>query len=96
MLYSYGSWLGSAEESVEKELPADVEEAVEEATAVAGAPTVVVIVQGGGGDGSTSKAEVAETPWYKEPAFVGGVVGVVVLTVLGLYMRKAEKIAGAD
>jgi hypothetical protein len=89
MLHSYGSWLGPVEEVVEKELPA----AAEEAVASAGTPTVIVIVQDG--NGSTSKAEAAATPWYKEPAFVGGVVGVVVLTVLGLYMRKAEKIAGA-
>lgn len=95
MLYSYGSWLGPVTESVEKELPAAAEEAAA-AAAHEGAPTVIVIVQDGNGGDSTSKAEAAATPWYKEPAFVGGVVGVVVLTVLGLYMRKAEKIAGAD
>jgi len=56
-------------------------------------PTIIV-VNTGTDSAAVEKTTESAAPWYREPTFVGAVIGVVVLTVLGLYMAKAEKLAG--
>ena len=70
----------------------EVEEAASKT--VAAAPGTTVVIVGAGGTESKSDTTTA-TPWYREPVFVGGVISVVVLAVLGVLVSKASSLVEA-